>query len=547
MKQTCLILCCYLTMGSGIAQTMTAKQWLEDIDFLHQTVHRDYSFLFKKITTERFDAEVLKLKTQVPTLQDHEVIAGLTRLVALFGYGHTDVDWNGGLFKHARIPVNFYWFSDGIFIEGTHKDHAAAVGAKVLKVEGREVQEVLQAVRPLLNEENEQYYKAYILDFLGIPEALHAQKIIPQLKNNLTLTLEKGGKIFYHSFAAQPALTIPRSYGFTKLTEDWVSGRATDRTPNYLKNLDKIYYFEYLADNNTLYIRHSQIQDDKEESIAQFYARVEKFMETNAVEKLILDVRLNGGGNNYKNRDIVKTIIRSNINTPGKFIVIIGRRTFSACQNLVNELDKYTEAIFIGEPTSENINFYGDNRRVDLPHSKLPVYLSFAWWQDKPVWEDGPWKAPHVAAELSSADYFNNEDPVLTTALNFDGRNFIRDPMGHLEKLFNQGKVDEVKSEAQRMVNDARYKFFDFENAFNSAAIRLAEQKNFMPAGMVLNMCGELFPHSLTTWLNLAEINIASGSAKEAAKYLQKVIDINPESEQAKKAKELLSGIQEKK
>ena len=46
--------------------------------------------------------------------------------------------------------------------------------------------------------------------------------------------------------------------------------------------------------------------------------------------------------------------------------VIIGRRTFSACQNLVNELDNYTNAIFIGEPTAENINFYGDTRPGSL-------------------------------------------------------------------------------------------------------------------------------------------------------------------------------------
>ncbi len=142
----------------------------------------------------------------------------------------------------------------------------------------------------------------------------------------------------------------------------------------------------------------------------------------------MLDVRLNGGGNNYKNKPIVQGLLKSKINQPGKFLVIIGRRTFSACQNLVNELDNYTEAIFVGEPTSENINFYGDNRRMELPKSKIPVFLSFAWWQDKPQWENADWLAPHIAVEMSFEDYRSNRDPVLETALKANTNGFIRNP-----------------------------------------------------------------------------------------------------------------------
>ena len=134
--------------------------------------------------------------------------------------------------------------------------------------------------------------------------------------------------------------------------------------------------------------------------------------------------------------------------------MIIGRRTFSACQNLVNELDNYTNAIFIGEPTAENINFYGDNRRVELPNSKLAVYLSFAWWQDKPQWENGDYTVPHLAIEPTFAEYSANEDPVLEAALNFSVDNFIIDPMGYLTQLFMDGKYELLATEAQRMVQD---------------------------------------------------------------------------------------------
>ena len=40
---------------------LTAADWQADLRFLQQTVHKDYSFLFKKVTTTAFDAEVEKL------------------------------------------------------------------------------------------------------------------------------------------------------------------------------------------------------------------------------------------------------------------------------------------------------------------------------------------------------------------------------------------------------------------------------------------------------------------------------------------------------
>ena len=55
---------------------------------------------------------------------------------------------------------------------------------------------------------------------------------------------------------------------------------------------------------------------------------------------------------------------RPTINKRGNFFYIIGRDTFSACQNLTNEVSRYTEAVIVGEPNAENINFYGDTKPI---------------------------------------------------------------------------------------------------------------------------------------------------------------------------------------
>lgn len=545
MKKLFTFLLLGLFCQIGFAQNkLSSTDWQADLLFLQKTVHKDYPFLFKKTTAEAFDAEIKKLHAAIPSLQDHEIIVGITRIVALFQYGHTDVSWREVPVKLHLVPVAFYRFNDGIYVEGVQKDYSSTLGAKLVKVEGKPVDEVLAALRPLLPVENEQYFKAHALDYLCSPEALHAQKVTKTLQNSITFTFEKEGKTFEQPFKALESFRFPRRYGFVQPNDQWLSVRDQIQTPYYLKNLDKIYYFEYLTDSKTVYIRHSQIQDDPSEDIPTFYKRVFEFVEKNDVERLVLDVRLNGGGNNYKNKPIVQGVIKSKINQPGKFFVILGRRTFSACQNLVNELDNYTEAIFVGEPTAENINFYGDTRRVELPNSKIPVFLSFAWWQDKPQWENADWLAPHLAVDMSLEDYRSNRDPVLATALAFKSENFVRSPIRYLEQLFTSNQIDKLKSEAARLVKDPLYRYINFEREFNERAYQMMGRNQMEPALFVLELNTQLFPQSANAWDSLGEVYWKMKQKEKAIAAYQKAISLDPRGETGKNAQKMLGEIQ---
>lgn len=545
MKQLSLLLLASLLLSCTYAQTnVTAADWQADLRFLQQTVHKDYPFLFKKTTAKDFDAAVEELHQAIPQLQPHEILAGFARIVSSFQYGHTDISWRQSPVKYHIVPLNLYWFSDGVYVEGARKDHAAALGAKVVAVEGLTVEKALAAVRPLVPAENDQYFKAYGLDMLLVPEALHAQKVTKTLQSSITLKLERDGKTFEKTFPAVEVFRLPRRYGFITPGDDWASVRDAAQTPHYLKNLDKIYYYEYLPESKTVYVRHSQIQDDPSEAIPAFYEKVFDFIEKNDVERLVLDVRLNGGGNNYKNKPIVTGVVRSKINEPGKFFVIIGRRTFSACQNLVNELSNYTNAVFVGEPTAENVNFYGDNRRVELPKTKIPVFLSFAWWQDKPQWENADWLAPHLAVDMSFDDYRSNRDPVLDAALQFSGDDFVLDPMGHLTNLFMAGEIDKLKTEAMRLVKDPRYHFVNFEGEINQAGYNLLGQNRTKEAVFVFQLNAELFPNSANAWDSLAESHWRAGEKDKAVEYYNKAIKMDPDGATGDNARQMLKRME---
>ena len=218
---------------------------------------------------------------------------------------------------------------------------------------------------------------------------------------------------------------------------------------------------EYLKDSKTLYVRHSVTLNDGDKTIAKFFKEMLDFIDKNEVEKLILDVRMNGGGNNYLNKPILTSIIQARkVNQNGKFYCIIGRRTFSACQNLVNELSKYTEVTFVGEPTSENVNFYGDTKQETLPNSKLDMYLSWMWWQNLDPRDKRPWTAPHLAIDMPFKDYQTGVDPVMAVALAHNGNANIEN---QLRELVTKGNFDEAVSISKDYLKNPLHQYFKSE------------------------------------------------------------------------------------
>jgi hypothetical protein len=537
------------TTENAAQEPLTVSEWQEDLRFLQKTIHKDFPFLFKKVTAKKFDAEVEKFYAAIPSMEPHEIKVGLTRMVSLFEYGHTQIPFST-IAAEAVLPLNLYHFEDGIYVEGVQTGNEKALGAKVIKVAHMPVAEALKAIRPVVPVENESYFKAYGLRFLTVPAILHAQGVTPELSNTINLTLEKDGKLFEHSFTAIPLSEVSRGYGFTIPNEKWVSARAPGETPLYLKHLnEKLYFFEYLEASKTMYVRQSSVFNDEKESLKDFYKRLFAFIDTNEVEKLVYDVRLNGGGNNYNNKQFIKGIMaRPNINQRGKFFFIIGKNTFSACQNLTNEIQNYTEAILVGEPTAENENFYGDARKVHLPNSKIDAYISFAWWQDKSPWDGKEWTIPHLAKEMTFKDYITNNDVVLNAAMDYSETGFIMNPMEHLTQLFSEGKFEEVRKVGAQIANDPAYKYHNFQEAFGTAGYRLATSGDAqaVQGGLfILELVADFYPDSGGALYNLASAQEQANQLDKAKESYEKLIALAPNSTLGNSAKNRLKELNE--
>ena len=196
MKNTFPIILFLFTSLVSSQAAPSSSEWQEDLRFLQKTVDGKYSFLFKKITKETFNDTVEAFYEEIPEMEQHEIVVGFSRLIASFKYGHTRMSFSDAPVSFHSIPIEFYQFKDGLYIKSAHKTHQDILGAKVLALEGVAIEEVKKAVYPTVPVENAMFFYAYGLDHMTIPEVLHAQRVIPTLKLDITLTLEKEGKRF---------------------------------------------------------------------------------------------------------------------------------------------------------------------------------------------------------------------------------------------------------------------------------------------------------------------------------------------------------------
>ena len=194
---------------------------------------------------------------------------------------------------------------------------------------------------------------------------------------------------------------------------DWVDSRS-GIAPLYLRHLNKFYWYEWLPDTRTLYVQCNFILNAQDEAFTEFFTRVFAFADTANVDKFVLDLRFNGGGDNTLLPVVVQNLVkRDRLNASGKLFVIIGRGTQSAAENLVNRLQRDTKATFVGEPTGERPNEFGDPWPFILPNSRIEVHVASIQWEDSDPRDDRDWTGPDLAAELTSSDYASSVDPAM--------------------------------------------------------------------------------------------------------------------------------------
>jgi len=409
------------TAPSAAAAPLDSTQvrlWREDLALLRSEMPARHANLFHTMTRAQFDSTLGAIDRNLPRLARHQVIVELQKLGALVGDGHSSVSpWRDSTAAFHQLPVALYWFEDGLFVRAATEEQKALVGARVVGFGGVPVDQAIARVRPLISRDNEMGVRAWTPILLTMPEVLHSVGLSSD-PTQAVLSLDTSGT--RRDVTLKPVGFFPMLTGETDLTwlrrPGWVDGRDRAPDPLWLSNVRNKYWYRVLREKRALYCQINAIQQKPEDSLRVFLARAVHAADSAAAERFILDLRLNGGGDGTWNREILRSLIKSRYDEPGGLLVITGRRTWSAAQMLLNELENYTDAVFVGEPSASRGNAYGDSKRIVLPNSRLTVRVSSLYWQQSDPRDTRPYIDVNVPAALTYGDYAAGRDPALEAA-----------------------------------------------------------------------------------------------------------------------------------
>ena len=351
-----------------------------------------------------------RLAAEADAMTPEAYLMGLMERLAWFHDGHTTIYVDGrvgpdGMIKapgfDLALPIATTPFFDGLYVTAARAEGAPLLGARITRVDGVAIEKMLRSFAEMWpgNNPTRAHHDA---DLMLRPAVLRGARLATpaRLSAPVTVEAEMGG-------ALVKAVLIPRPDAREALVplarkplpvETWRPGPA----PNFVHAKDR-----------TLVIVFDRLFASKE-SILAFVRDAFAAMEAPAIERVILDLRRNDGGDNRMGEGLRKHLERSRFNRPGGLYVLIGPHTFSAAQNLTSRIERETWAMFVGEPSGGAPNHEGD--ATPFQGDGFKAYVSTLPWFDSHPYDRRIWTMPDIMAPLRFADWTAGRDRAMEAA-----------------------------------------------------------------------------------------------------------------------------------
>lgn len=386
-----------------------------DVRELGKSIEQLHPAPFRAITKPRFRAEVNALAQRAPGLSQNEVLVGVLRIIALLGprNGHTGLfpGDSGHIRPLSLYPLRLYHFSDGVYVVDARDK--SLVRSRLVAIDGTSVDRVLKLVRPLTPSDNPSNLRGLTPHFLLTAEVLDGLGITERAAT-ATFTLERpDGR--RDDVALTPIAGPQYAAAFAEPHHGHnPSSLPYGARPLYLAGGSKPLWATTLARGRAVYVGYNTVRLPTPAMLR----KIERLVRAPSVRRVIVDVRLNGGGENTTYGGLTSLLGSPAVDKRGKLYLLVGRATFSAAANFAAEIDRDTRATIIGEPTGGGVETYGDTFPVLLPTVGWNVYIAARYHERKKGRSDRRLAiAPDIRIDLSSAQHFAGQDPVLERAL----------------------------------------------------------------------------------------------------------------------------------
>ena len=353
------------------------------------------------------------------TMADGPYVIGLRRLLAWFCEGHTTIvpfeflgsvpaPLEGGVWGY-HYPLKAQAFHDGLWITEASADAQALLGGRIHAIGGRPVEEIMVEHSKAWPAENPAWAHNWAGLLASSVGTLHG----------LGVTHGPTGA------AVQFDALLPDGSGTSaKLVPQAGAGAARNKLERTLGLIERqraeraVGNFSMPLDNaRALYVSIDDMADLDGLSFAQFTDAILMSLQSSQLQRVIVDLRRNGGGDNYLGEPLRHELGRSRFNRPGGLCVLIGPATFSAAQNFANRLERECFVTFIGEPTGSAPNLVGDAAYFVGKATGITAMVATRRWFDGGPDDPRRWIAPDIPVPSLFADWAAGRDPALEAAI----------------------------------------------------------------------------------------------------------------------------------
>jgi hypothetical protein len=386
------------------------KGWQTDIDTLLSLIKRQHYVYKSKPLSAELLTKAAKLKESVSQFSDERMVFELEKLMYYMHDGHSYVlPFVTKIGPSYCMPLQFYIFSDGVYIINADEPYTTLIGSRVKQINGISIDKILNDMNSYIHQDNlhtVKWFAPTMMRFRGIYEMYGLRS----LSKNINLSLvNRKNKPVLQNIEFVPVASLK---GIPKLIPSQLP--EAPPAPLYLSNVTRNYWLEKNPERNTLYFQFNQAYDSPDESLSQFSAKLDSTLSKLKPRLFVIDVRHNNGGNKDLLRPLIDVIKRfESLNRTAKIVVITGRNTFSAAQVFITLINKETKALFAGEPSASSPNFVGEEGNFFmLPWSGAIGNISTRYHESIPG-DKRKWIQPDFPIILSSTSYFENQDPVM--------------------------------------------------------------------------------------------------------------------------------------
>ena len=373
-------------------------------------VHADW---FRTLDEARWDRAVSDLRSRIVSMPNERALFELSALCALAGDAHTGVDLQGSGIPLMAMPLGFEAFDDGVFVVLAGPLESGNLAAKLTAVNGVPTGEVIERIGRLIATDNPGRLRRQAAQLMILRGALWAAGVIDGPVDAVTLTLRPAGsadevdrKIRFADSSTLHMMRWQRAPDFTSVPP-----------PMYLRRASGNYQSDYDETSKTLYIAYNRCAEADDLPMERFAHMVLGFWDRLKPERLLIDLRHNGGGNERVLGPLIDAIDgHPEIDQPGRLFVATGPRTFSSAVNNAVTLNQTTEAVTVGEPSGGSPNHFGEVKQFELP-SGLRVFYSTKYFDR--VEGDPAALLPELDASRSSEHWFAGRDPVLEAVTSY--------------------------------------------------------------------------------------------------------------------------------